>query len=74
MINILLTIFKGIFLMAIALGIMCSTVFVIDKICKKLGWDFYHILDAFMDTVLCIGGIGLGIFGIAVLAMIGSSV
>lgn len=74
MINILLTIFKGIFLMAIALGIMCSTVFVIDKICKKLGWDFYHILDAFMDTVLCIGGIGLGIFGIAVLVMIGSSV
>lgn len=58
----------------VALGIMILISWTIDKVCKKAGWDYYRIFDGFLRLFMYIGGVGFGIFGIAVLAMIGRSV
>ena len=55
-------------------GIMILITWMIDKVCKKAGWDYDRIFDGFLRLFMYLGGIGFGIMGIAILATIGSGV
>ena len=56
------------------LAIMILISWIIDKVCKKVGWNYDRIFDGFIRLFMYLGGIGFGIMGIATLAMIGRGV
>lgn len=56
------------------LGIMILISWIIDKVCKKTGWDSDRIFDGFLRLFMYLGGVGFGISGIAILVMIGRSI
>ena len=56
------------------LVIMILITWIIDKLCKKTGWNADRIFDGFLRLFMYLGGIGFGIMGIAILATIGRGV
>ena len=56
------------------LAIMFLITWIIDKVCKKVGWNCDRIFDGFLRLFMYLGGIGFGIMGMAILAMIGRGV
>ena len=56
------------------LAVMFIITWIIDKVCKKAGWDCNMVFDGFLRFFMYLGGVGFGIFGIAILAMIGRGV
>ena len=74
MIKILENIITTLILCFGTLAIMILITLIIDKVCKKTGWNTDRIFDGFLRLFMYIGGIGFGILGIAILATIGGGV